>query len=351
MNDDFLYLWAQWGILDFQKYELVKEAFSDFEEAWKKVDVQFLTTLGFGLKKCERLLEIKKTVPFQRIQEFEYRVYCIDDEEYPALLRSTSSPPPFLFVRGVLPSFHKSIGVVGTRKVTPYGTLVAEQFVSELVWNGFVIVSGLALGVDAVAQRSTVESGGVTVAVLGSGVDRIYPTSNEKLGIEIVESGGAIVSEFPFGTPAMQHHFPRRNRIISGLSKGVLVIEGGVKSGALITARYALEQGREVFAVPHNIHRTSLSGANHLIRRGEAKLVENVGHILEEFQMESTEKKRPLHFDANESQLLELIAEGGRTIDELIQETPFNVSRLSEVLVGLQLKGVVREIGQRWVMT
>ncbi|MBN2096260.1 DNA-processing protein DprA [Candidatus Peregrinibacteria bacterium] len=350
MPNEYRYLWAQWGILNYEQYQIALKQFGDLESAWKKIDRLFLMRLGFGQEKVNRLLEIQKTIQFQRLEDFDVRILCVDDPDYPKCLRSISSPPVFLFVRGKLPSFHKSLGVVGTRDITDYGRLTTEKFVSDLTANGFVIVSGLALGVDACAHETTLKNKGVTVAVLGSGIDRVYPAANRYLAEKILEKGGAVLSEYPLGTPAMQHHFPMRNRIISGLSRGVLIVEGGVKSGALITARYALEQGREVFAIPNNITKTGLSGTNHLIRRSEAKLVESVNHILEEFQMQSHVSKQPITFSAIESELLERIANDGKGIDELVLETPYNVAKLSEILITLQLKGVVREIGQKWVI-
>ncbi len=350
MTDEYRFLWAQWGILDYQQYRIVLKQFGDLQTAWKKIDRLFLMKLGFQQEKVDRLLALQKTIQFQRLEGFDVRVLCVDDADYPNCLRSIASPPVFLFVRGKLPPLHKSLGVVGTRGITDYGRIATEKFVSDLVTNGFVIISGLAMGVDARAHETTLKNNGITVAVLGSGVDRVYPAANRYLAEKILQKGGAVVSEYPLGTPALQHHFPMRNRIISGLSRGVLVVEGGIKSGALITARYALEQGREVFAVPNNITKISLSGTNHLIRRAEAKLVERSGHILEEFQMQPQTSQQPITFSAIESELLERIANDGKAIDELVLETPYNIARLSETLIGLHLKGVVREVGQRWVI-
>jgi len=354
MTDEYLYLWAQWGMLNFDHYQNVKKHFGDLETAWKKIDLHFLTQLGFGKEKAERVLDIKKAINFhqliRRIEVLNARVICVDDPDFPSCLRSISSPPVFLFVRGKLPPLHKSLGVVGTRKITDYGKLITEKFVSELVINGFVIISGLALGVDSCAHEAAIKNNGITIAVLGSGVDYIYPVANCNLFEKILKSGGAIISEYPLGTPALQHHFPVRNRIISGLSRGVLISEGGINSGALITARYALEQGREVFAIPNNLTKLGLSGTNHLIRRGEAKLVENINHILEEFQMQNSETKRTITFSTTESELLEYIMNGGKSIDELVLETPYNVAKLSEIFINLQLKGVVREINRKWVI-
>jgi DNA processing protein len=354
MTDEHFYLWAQWGILDFEKYQIVLRHFGDLETAWKKINLSFLMDLGFRKEKAERILEDQKGINFhqlvKRIENLNVHVLSVDDSEYPSCLGSIPNPPPFIFVRGNLPAFHKALGVVGTRQITDYGTMATQKFVSDLVMNGFIIVSGLALGVDACAHDMAIRNNGITVSVLGSGVDNIYPSANRGLSERILKSGGAIVSEYPLGTPALQHHFPVRNRIISGLSRGVLIVEGGVKSGALITARYALEQGREVFAIPNNITKIGLSGTNHLIRRGEAKLTENIGNILEEFQMQEAVSKKPLTFSSVESELLERIVNGGKSIDELVTETPYNISRLSEILITLQLKGVVREVNRKWVI-
>lgn len=351
MNRDFVFLWAQWGILNYQQYQWVLETFGDLESAWAKIDRAFLLKLGFQSSKVDRLLAIKKTISFQQLPGFNFEVLCIDNSRYPSLLKEISDPPVFLFVRGQLPSFHKSLAVVGTRRITQYGRVVTEQLVPDLVRNGFVVVSGLALGIDAVAHEATLQQKGVTVAVLGSGIDRVIPTSHEGLAQRILNSGGALISEYPLGSPALKHHFPARNRIVAGLSRGVLVVEGGVRSGALITARLGLEYNRAVFAVPHSVHRNQLSGTNHLIRRSEAKLIEKVEHVLEEFQMQPQQKQRPIQFNEFEQTLLALIAEEGKSIDELTLSTRVNVARLSEVLIHLQLRGVVREIGHKWVIT
>lgn len=360
--DEFLFLWAQWGILNhssgfstgYDQYQIIKKYFGNLKTAWEKIDVTFLLQLGFGRQKAERVLEIRNGFNFhqmlKQINQSGTRILCIDDADYPACLKSIPSPPIFLFIRGYLPSLHKALGVVGTRAITDYGRMITEKFVAGLVKNGFVIISGLALGVDSCAHEITLKHKGATLGVLGSGTDIIYPSSNRLLAERIIREGGAVISEYPLGTPAMQHHFPMRNRIISGLARGVLIVEGGVKSGALITARYALEQGRDVFAIPNNITKIGLSGTNHLIRRGEAKLVETVDHILEEFHMQPATLRPPLSFSAIESELLERIVNGGKSIDQLTIETPYNVARLSEVFISLQLKGVVKEIGQKWVI-
>ena len=355
MKDEYLYLWAQWGILNFEHYKIVLKVFGNLESAWKRINRDFLLKIGMGAEKVSRILEIRERISFQDIikimEDFNVQLLSIEDDDYPSLLKTIHDPPPFLFVRGHLPSLHKSLGVVGTRSITSYGQMATERIVSDLVRNGFVIVSGLALGVDSCAHEMALKNNGITVAVLGSGVDKFYPAANYRLAHNIIKQGGAVISEYPLGAPAMPHHFPERNRIISGLSRGVLVVEGGVRSGALITARQALEQGREVFAVPNNITKISLSGTNHLIRRGEAKLVERVEHILEEFQMEPAQKQLSFDFDCTEKTILTKLSDGGKTMDELIIDTSWSISRLSEVLTNLNLKGAVREEGNRWVVS
>ena len=204
------------------------------------------------------------------------------DPEYPSLLKEISSSPPMLYVRGDISMLSfPQIAMVGSRNTSSNGRQTAESFSSELAANGFVITSGLALGIDASAHKGAIKAGGKTIGVIGTGIDRVYPARNARLFEDIVSSGGAIVSEFPLGTEAVPHNFPRRNRTISGLSCGTLVVEAALKSGSLITARYALEQNREVFAIPGSIHNPLSRGCNSLIKSG-AKLVERAEDILEE---------------------------------------------------------------------
>jgi DNA processing protein len=355
MKDEYLYLWAQWGILNFEQYQFVLKEFGDLETAWKKISRTFLLKIGMGSEKIDRILKIKNRISFhdmmKTMEDFNVQLLSVGDKDYPSLLKSIHDPPPFLFVRGKLPLLHKSLAVVGTRGITDYGQMVTEKLTSDLVRNGFVVVSGLAFGVDSCAHQAALKNNGMTIAVLGTGIDKIYPSANYHLAQDIIKYGGAVISEYPLGSPALTHHFPKRNRIISGLSQGILVVEGGVKSGALITARQALEQGREVFAVPNNITKVSLSGTNHLIRRGEAKLVERVKHILEEFQMEPAQQQMQFDFDDHEKIILTNLSVGGKTMDELIIETSYSISQLSEILTNLNLKGAVHEEGNRWVLS
>ncbi|MBN1258170.1 DNA-processing protein DprA [Candidatus Peregrinibacteria bacterium] len=353
--DEYIYLWAQWGILRTPQYEAVINRYGNLKEAWHKITPEFLLKCGFGADKVTRAMQDREALSFhyitQKLEETGARILYKEDKDYPFLLSKIADPPPFLFVRGKLPNFHKSLSIVGTRAITDYGRQATEKFTEEFVHNGFVIVSGLALGVDACAHHAALKHQGLTVAVLGCGVDEIYPLENVRLAESILESGGAIVSEYPLGAPALRHHFPERNRIIAGLTRGTLVIEGGTKSGALITARLALEYNRDVFAVPHEIIRAELNGANHLIKNSKAKLVERAADILEDFQMSATPCQLRLDFNEAEKTLLNLLATGGKTIDDLSPLTPYSVPALTQRLIALELKGVVKEQGARWVLT
>ena len=215
----------------------------------------------------------------------KYMMIGLDDSRYPRLLREIPDPPEFLYVLGTGSKINleKTIAVVGTRNVTPYGVAVTRKLVTDLVARGFTIVSGLANGVDTVAHRTAIDAGGKTIAVLGSGIDNITPPSNAKLYWEIVNGHGAVISEFPGKILTEKKRFVTRNRIISGLSLGIVVIEGTDHSGTLITAKYAAEQGREVFAVPGPVT-SKYSRASSILLKNGAKLVESASDILEELE-------------------------------------------------------------------
>lgn len=208
----------------------------------------------------------------------------IFDKEYPEFLKNIYDPPMKLYVAGdytILTSF--KIAIIGCRKCSEYGRMCATKFASELAQNNTVIVSGLAKGVDGFAHSACINNGGKTIAVVGSGLDVIYPKENSLLYKRIIETGGAIISEYPLGTKPLKYHFPARNRIISAISDGVLVVEAKEKSGTLITVDFALDQGKNVFVIPGNINSENSRGTNNLIKEG-AKLVENVGDIFEEYE-------------------------------------------------------------------
>ena len=209
------------------------------------------------------------------------RILTLVDPEYPSQLRQISDPPLVLYCEGDIRLLSRqALAIVGSRSPTPSGAETAHAFAAQLARMGFVICSGLALGIDAAAHRGCLSAAGDTIAVVGTGLDRVYPARHGELAAQI-RAEGVLISEFPLGTPPLGRHFPQRNRIISGLSRGVLVVEAGVQSGSLITAHQALEQGREVFAIPGSIHNPNSKGCHHLLREG-AKLVDSVSDILDE---------------------------------------------------------------------
>jgi DNA processing protein len=273
-----------------------------------------------------------------------------NDEAYPPLLKQIEDRPPVLYVRGELrPEDEWAIAVVGTRRATPYGRQAAEHFATDLARHGITVVSGLARGIDAVAHRAALSAGGRTIAVLACGLDMVYPPEHAKLALEIAQHG-ALVSDYPPGTQPRSEFFPRRNRILSGASLGVLVVEGDVDSGALITARMAIDQNREVFAVPGSIYGPTHRGPNKLIAEGEAKLVTRTEDILEELNLTVTTSTQQMALhevvptDATEAKLLRLLSHQPSHIDEVQRASGLPIAAVSSALALLELKGLVRQV-------
>lgn len=267
-------------------------------------------------------------------------IITLADASYPPALLEIADPPSVLYVRGNPDLLHRrGIAVVGSRNATPQGIQTAESFARHLAAQGLCIVSGLALGIDAAAHRGALAAQGETVAVIGTGADRIYPARNKELAIAIAERG-AIVSEFPLGTPAVAYNFPRRNRIISGLARGVLVVEAAPESGSLITARLAAEQGREVFAIPGSIHSPVARGCHKLIKQG-AKLVETAQDILEElgnFAAAPMPAAAP-SATPDESPILAALGHDPCSLDDLVERTGQSADQLLPELLSLELGG------------
>ena len=282
------------------------------------------------------------------LQQFNIKLLTFWDDEYPESLKRIFDPPAFIYYKGSLkPEDRLAMAIVGTRVPTQYGKIVTEQLCKELVENEFTVVSGLARGIDTLAHRSVIMNRGRTLAVLGCGLDRIYPPENKKLAEEI-EGNGALISEYPLGTMPDAGNFPRRNRIISGLSLGVLIIEAGMKSGALITAFQALEQNREVFAVPGPINSGKSIGTNQLIKEG-AKLVQNISDILKELagQIESKTKKvdqRIANLNKIENEVYNLLSKDPVHVDRLVQCTQKSAPEILAVLLTLELLGLIRQL-------
>ena len=261
------------------------ERFASFQEIWGAPAGQLSAVLGSSMLGEAIASARDATAVEEEIGQAEkrgIRIVTLVDPEYPVLLRQIDDPPFALYVRGKLPvDTARAIGIVGTRRGTQYGKLVAARLASQLALKGIVVVSGLAAGIDAAAHQGTLDVGGHTVAVLGSGADVCYPKSNQIL-FDRVAVEGTTLSEYPLGTRPAKWTFPQRNRILAGLCRGVVVVQAPERSGSLITARLALEQGREVFAVPGNITTATSAGTNGLIRQG-AKIVESIDDVLEEF--------------------------------------------------------------------
>ncbi len=306
---------------------------------------------GIGPKMAETILRQRDDLAWERecdeADKLGIRIITREDAEYPKSLLAIHDPPLVLYMRGELESRDgKAIAVVGTRRPTYYGKEVAARLAGQIAEAGYTVVSGLAAGIDTIAHRQAITMLGRTVAVIGSGLKHMYPASNKQLAEEIVGCG-AVISEFPLDRKPDKTTFPIRNRIVTGLSTGVVVVEAGIKSGAMITARLAMEQGRNVFAVPGRIDSALSSGTNGLIKQG-AKLVENIGDILDEYEllfpiMPETSSKQPgLNMTDDERSVVTLLEQGEMAVDLLIRETGMQAGAMSSLLVGLEMKRAVR---------
>jgi DNA processing protein len=273
----------------------------------------------------------------------------INSPEYPKTLKKIIDPPRVLYYRGDLDTKDKPVfAVVGTRRCSDYGKQATMEIVSELSRVGFIIVSGMAHGIDTVAHQTALDNGAKTIAVLGTGIDKksIYPQENIELAEKIIESKGAVISEFEPGTPGHKSNFPQRNRIISGLSLGTLVIEAKQRSGALITANYAFEQKKKVFALPGSIYCPNSRGCHYLIKKG-AKLVENANDILQGLQLDLTISKKEIISDNKEEKLIiqTLRNQKAMSIDEIIEETKLAPAKVNSTLTGLEIKKIIKNLG------
>lgn len=286
----------------------------------------------------------------QLIERVGARIIPITSPDYPQQLKQISSAPPLLYVRGDTDSLHlPQIAIVGSRRMTRGGESNALRWSRFLASSGFAITSGLAMGVDGCAHRGALDAAaGKTIAVMATGIESIYPRQHAELAAQILDSGGTLITEFHPNENPLPTHFPRRNRIISGLSLRILVIEAAVKSGSLITARYALEQNREVFAIPGSIHNPQSRGCHLLIKQG-AHLVESADDIISELggalaavaaTVKKTQLKQPI-LDQQEGDLLKILGFDPVDLDSLGRETNLPVEKLSELLVGLELKGII----------
>ena len=325
--------------------------FGTLEAAWN-APAYDLRQAGLDQRSVANLVKTRDELDLdgelERLDQLHVQVLTWDDAAYPRNLREIHNPPPVLYVQGEVDKRDEwAVAVVGTRRASVYGKEAAHAMARGLAQAGVTVVSGLALGIDSVAHRACLDAGGRTIAVLGSGVDVIYPSSNRQLASGIVERG-ALVSEYSLGTRPEGRNFPPRNRIISGLTLGTIVVEADIGSGARITADFAAEHGRDVFAVPGNIFARNSRGTNRLIQEG-AKLVCDVGDVLEELNLtmvsEQAQARAVIPDNETEATLLRHLSAEPRHVDELRRAVQLPIAQVSSTLALMELKGMVRQVG------
>jgi DNA processing protein len=333
------------------KLSRLESHFGDLKSAWQATTAE-LKKAGLDRGSASAVNywrdRLSLDAEMEKLEKYGVKVLTFRDPDYPARLKEIYDYPPVLYIRGkLLPQDEWCLAVVGTRRSTVYGRQAAEELAGDLARNKITIVSGLARGIDSVAHQSALAAGGRTIAVFGCGLDIVYPAENAALARDITRQG-ALLSEFPLGTRPRADNFPRRNRILSGLSLGVLVVEADDTSGAMITAHLALEQNREVFAVPGSILSPASRGTNHLIQEG-AKLVRGYTDILEELnltavaqQMELTEL---LPTTETETRLLKQLSAEPTHIDEVCRSSGLPIATVSSTLAMMELKGLVKQTG------
>ena len=333
--------------------------FGSIKAVWEAEESRLHAVEGLSKPALKSFLANRDKVNLEKelnfILEGKASVLTLDDEGYPKTLKNIYDPPPVLYFKGKgFDPNEKALAIVGTRKASQYGKEIAKKLAFELASLGITIVSGMALGIDTLAHRGVLEAQGKTIAVFGCGVGVIYPPSNRGLAKEIEESG-TLVSEFPFETGIEKGHFPRRNRIIAGLSLGTIVVEGHYDSGAMITAKYALEEGREVFAVPGDIALDQSKGPHWLIKQG-AKLVESVQDIIEELPIVTAkqildskikggrQEKDYSNLPENEQKIVKVLSLEPKHIDIISFESKLSIPQVASLLMMLEVKKIVRQL-------
>jgi len=357
MNTDLKYWLAinQFTKIGPNRFKKLYNYFPNMQEAWQASSLK-LQKAGLENNIAEEFLikrnEINPDQELKKIIKEDISVITINDTNYPKLLKEIFNPPALLYVKGNIDNLNQqyNLAVVGTRKISAYGQQITTELITPLVKNGFIITSGLALGIDALAHQSTLQAQGRTIAVLGSGIDKqsIYPSSNRYLANNILQNKGTIISEFPIGTLPLKQNFPTRNRIIAGLTLGTLVLEAGKRSGALITAYSALENNREVFAVPGPIYSATSQGPHKLIQQG-AKLITNYQDVLQELNLNdvSTYKIEKDITPENKEQKIILANLNSQPthIDELIEKTNLPPQTINSQLSLMEIKGMIKNLG------
>ncbi|HBV57856.1 MAG TPA: DNA-protecting protein DprA [Candidatus Magasanikbacteria bacterium] len=331
----------------------LKRAFSNYERAFK-ASLSELVKAGIdekiALEFIETRTKINPDTEWEKIEKENIKIVTPENAAYPPLLKEVYDLPAMIYVKGALPDGgdKSPLAVIGSRKVSQYGRQVIDEIVTALASQGITIVSGLALGADACAHAATLQVGGRTIAVLGSGVDQFCPHTNHRLAEQILANNGAVISEFPLGALPLRQNFPMRNRLISGMCLGVLVIEAAVDSGSLITAKLALDQNREVFSIPGSIFSPLCAGTNNLLKMG-AHVVTSSEDILDELNLERAEKlleDRPIKADSpEEAAILKIITREPKHIDNITKDSTLSASSTLSTLTLLEIKGRVKNMG------
>ncbi|OGY41826.1 MAG: DNA protecting protein DprA [Candidatus Buchananbacteria bacterium RBG_13_36_9] len=357
MQNDLKYWIAisQFAKIGAARFKKLYNYFPDMQSAWA-ANLLELRQSGLEDNIAQEFIIIRREInpdqELEKVQEENIEIITIKDQNYSKLLKEIFNPPALLYAKGNLENLNTqfNIAVVGTRKISNYGKQITPEIVKPLAQNGFTITSGLALGVDALAHQAAVEVKGKTIAVLGSGLDQqsIYPSSNRYLAKNILDNGGTIISEFPIGMLPLKHNFPTRNRIIAGLSLGTVVIEAAETSGALITAFLALEQNREVFAVPGSLFNKNSLGTHKLIQKG-AKLITGYQDILDELNLKEVKNfvanQQVLPDTAEEKLIMQNLSHDPIHVDQIIKNTQLPASLISGCLSLMEMKGMIKNLG------
>jgi len=335
------------------RFAHMESGFRSLADAWRAGAAE-LRACGLDERSVEAIVAARPGISpegeMERLAQAKVAALTWHDAAYPARLKEIYDPPPVLFVHGEMtPADEWAIAVVGTRRATAYGREIAERLAGDLARNGITVVSGLARGIDQVAHKAALEAGGRTIAVQACGLDMVYPAEHLGMAQQIVKQG-ALISDYPLGTRPRPEFFPRRNRIMSGVSLGVLVVEAPEGSGALITTSLAMEQNREVFAVPGSVLTPASTGPHRLIQDG-AKLVTSVEDILEELNLQAStrpvqmEMRELLPANDEEAELLRILGAGPAHIDDIVRQSHRSTSAVSSALAVMELKGLVKQLG------
>lgn len=338
--------------LTYHQFQKLTEIFPNLKSAWEKSTKQDFIKIGLEPEKINQIIKIKKQINLQQEQEklkkLKIKTITIENKNYPKLLKEIYDPPIILYYKGqIKPEDNFSISVVGARYHSFYGEKIISQIIPALIQHNLTIISGMAIGIDTLAHKAAIKQKGRTLAILGSGLDIIYPPHNKKLFQEIQEQG-AVISEFPPGTEPHHYNFPRRNRIISGFSLGTLVIEGKEKSGSLITARLALEHSREVFAIPGSIHNLYSKGTNKLIQEGMAYPTHNATDILEKLKLDPLAKaiKPEIKFETKEEEkIYKILEKSSLNRNELHEKLNLEPSKINTLLSEMEIRGMIKNAG------